>query len=373
MNVLPAAYVPTSAVNTIYQSPPISLETPYSASWLRGKTVLITGGASGFGAGFVQKWAASGACVILGDINTANGDKLARETRKETGNQNVHFLHCNVTDWQSQVQFFKEAVKLSPHGGIDIVVANAGVAGVDDFEMPKGLDAAEPPKPNFKTLDVNLTGVLYTTHLALFYLPKNPNSKPCNSTLDPKSTPRDRCLILVGSMASLSPIPSQPLYGVSKHGVLGLFRSLRATSFVHGVRVNIICPYFIATPIVEPMARILLAGGATGKPEDVIEAATRLAADSRILGRSLYVGPKMTLKRDENGVCQLVTKNGQQQGQEGSAIWEAYAEDYDDTELFGRNVTRLLNQFTVARGWAGYVSDMYNAVAYAVGFGGKVK
>ena len=85
MNVLPASYTPTSIVNTIYQSPPISLQTPYDVTWLRGKTVLITGGASGFGAGFVKKWAAAGACVILGDINTANGDRLARETRKETG------------------------------------------------------------------------------------------------------------------------------------------------------------------------------------------------------------------------------------------------------------------------------------------------
>ena len=271
------------------------------------------------------------------------------------------------------MQYFKEAVKLSPHGGIDIVVANAGIAGADEFEMPKGLDAAEPPKPNFKTIDVNLIGVLYTTHLALFYLPKNPNSKPCNSTSDPAKTPRDRCLILVGSMASLSPIPAQPLYGVSKHGVLGLFRTLRSTSFVNGVRVNILCPYFIETPIVEPAARFLLAGGATGKPEDVIEAGTRLAADTRILGRSLYVGPKMTLKRDQDGDCQLAVKEGQQLGQEGEAIWEAYAEDYDDSELFGRNVTRLLNQFTVARGWAGYLSDMGKAIAYAVGLGGAVK
>ena len=56
---------------------------------------------------------------------------------------------------------------------------------------------------------------------------------------------------------------------------------------MHGIRVNMLCPYFIDTPIVPATVRVLLAGGAMGKPEDVVEAATRLTADTRIVGRSL--------------------------------------------------------------------------------------
>lgn len=100
----------------------------------RGKTIAITGGASGFGAGFVRKWALHGATVIVGDINVRGAEKLVAEVRAETGKENVHFVECNVCDWLSQVNFFKQAVRLSGHGGIDMVVANAGIAGADDFE-----------------------------------------------------------------------------------------------------------------------------------------------------------------------------------------------------------------------------------------------
>lgn len=48
-----------------------------------------------------------------------------------------------------------------------------------------------------------------------------------------------------------------------------------------------LCPYFIDTPIVPATVRVLLAGGSMGKPEDVVDAATRLVADTRIVGRSL--------------------------------------------------------------------------------------
>ena len=52
---------------------------------------------------------------------------MIEDLRKTTGNRNHHYIHCDVTNWQSQVDFFKTAVKLSPSGGIDAVVANAGI------------------------------------------------------------------------------------------------------------------------------------------------------------------------------------------------------------------------------------------------------
>lgn len=108
------------------QSPP--LEFPYKVddTWVNGKTILITGGASGFGAGFVRRWASKGATIVFGDVNTTKGEKLVEAVREETGNKDVYFVKCDVTDWSSQVKLFKEAVRLSGHGGIDAVVANAG-------------------------------------------------------------------------------------------------------------------------------------------------------------------------------------------------------------------------------------------------------
>jgi NAD(P)-dependent dehydrogenase (short-subunit alcohol dehydrogenase family) len=354
-------------VGAIRQSPPIDISIPYEAAWVKGKTILITGGASGFGAGFVRHWAKNGATVIIGDINVEKGDALVREVQKDTGNKNVHFVHCDVTDWQSQVSFFKEAVKLSPHGGIDTVVANAGIAGDDITQRPRGLNAAEPPKPNFKILDVNLTGVMYTTHLAYYWLPKNPGSEACNIDSNPGERVRDRHLLLLGSIASLAPIAAQPQYGAAKHAVLGLFRSLRATSHPQGIRINLICPYFIDTPIVTVGARLALAGGAMGKVEDVVDAGTRFVADSRILGRALVIGPKVTVKQLEDGEWTLAQRH--EEGSEERALWEPCADDWEDVDAFDRNLVKLINTIQASRGWIGWAKDIVKAVAYGFGFG----
>jgi NAD(P)-dependent dehydrogenase (short-subunit alcohol dehydrogenase family) len=160
-------------VDIIQQSQPVDTTKPYDPSWVAGKTILITGGASGFGEGFSRHWALNGANIVIGDINDARGEALVEEMRKSTENQHHHYVHCDVTNWQSQVDLFHTAIKLSPSGGIDSVVANAGIAeGKILFDQPKGLDADEPPKPNWKCFEVNMVGVMYTAHLAIFYLPQ---------------------------------------------------------------------------------------------------------------------------------------------------------------------------------------------------------
>lgn len=161
-------------------------------------------------------------------------------------------------------------------------------------------------------------------------------------------------------MASLGPIIGSPLYCVSKHGVLGLFRTLRASTVVTGVRVNIICPYFIDTPLLPVIGRAILAGGAMGKPEDVVDAATRLMADSRIAGRALCIGPKVRTSTDNE--FQLVPHTDKM-GKE-VAIWEAYADDFELNEVFNRRMVGLLNQVEATRGWVGWAGDILGAFTY---------
>ncbi|KAH8803072.1 short chain dehydrogenase/reductase-like protein [Xylogone sp. PMI_703] len=340
----------------IRRSPPLDVTAPFDETLVKDKTILITGGASGFGEGFFRRWADNGANVIIGDVNRGGGKALVDEVREKTGNSNHHFIYCDVTNWQSQVDFFHEAIKLSPHGGIDAVVANAGIVETPStFEKPRDLDADEPRPPNLKCLDVNLIGVLYTTHLALYYLPRNPGSDKASPSTVPGKSPRDRHILLIGSVASVFPIPAQIIYGISKHAVLGLFRQLVGSSFIHGIRVNILCPYFIDTPLIDTPGRVILAGGGMGKPEDVVEAGTRFMADSSIAGRALVVGPR--LKIDEN--MQLITD----QSVEGTetALYEIYAHDYEQVETFVGRLVRLLNQLEVSRGWAGWFIDIGRA------------
>ena len=352
-------------MDMIHQSPPLDLDQTINDSWVKGKTIIITGGASGFGAAWLRAWAAAGANVIIGDVNVEKGSKLVLDARRETRNPNLHFVHCDVTSWQSQVAFFQEAVKLSPHGGVDTVIANAGIAqDTLDFEEPTDLDAPEPPPPNLKVLDVNIIGVMYTVHLALFYLPRNPRSSKADPKCTPATVTRDRHLLLVASVAGILPIPAQTLYGASKHAVVGLFRNLRATAFRHGVRVNMLTPWWIDTPIIGTFGRMMIAGSPMGKVEDVAKAASLFVSDPRIAGHCLCVGPKLTVQQDAKGGWELAPADTDTSKQR--ALWEVYDHDFDHPDDFTKRIVRLLNAAAEARGWYGWASDIIAAISYGL-------
>ncbi|KJZ75739.1 hypothetical protein HIM_04896 [Hirsutella minnesotensis 3608] len=224
------------AQQMIGQSRPVDVSQPYDASGLRGKTVVLTGGANGLGAAMACAWAALGAHLAVGDVDDAAGEALVAELRRRHPDCACLYQHCDVTDWEQQVALFDAAVRMSPRAAVDIVVPNAGILLAAEgirFEEPvaqaDGAATAAPARPNTAVLDVNVVGVAYTAHLALHHLARNPSP--------------DRCLLLVGSFASLAPLPGQAQYTMSKHAVAGLFRSLRSTASIrHGIRVNMVAP-----------------------------------------------------------------------------------------------------------------------------------
>lgn len=373
------------------QSPPLDLSSPLKTdpAFIQGKTIVITGGASGLGAGFSRQWASHGANVIIGDINVKAGEELVAQLRSTTKSSHHHFVPLDVTSWESQVHFFREAVRLSPHRGIDTVVANAGINNAKDssrYESPTAdyETDLDPPAPMFRTMDVNLVGVLYTAHLALFYLPRNPGSKPCSATSPPRPGERDRHLILLGSMASFYPAVTQVPYTVSKHGVLALFRCLRMTApITAGVRVNMITAYFIDTPLLTAPARLVVAGCGVGCVDDVVQAATWFLSKPDILGRALFVGPKVKVRVpiNEDGfylggvdgipsienVFEVVDpscdgKTDSDGVIQDRSIWEVYAHDFEQTDLFTWRMVTLINAATAAKGWFEYITAIVSAL-----------
>ena len=373
-------------VETIKQSPPLDPTAPYDeASGLAGKTIVITGGASGFGAAFARRWAARGARIIIGDVADAAGEALVADLRRSTGRPHHHYLRCDVASWDSQAEFFREAA-LRLSSGLDAVVANAGIRDVgSDFCSgdPPGAGDEEggPSKPNMKCLDVNITGVMYTAHLAMYWLSRNDRRKGDN--LDA----RDRHLLLIGSIAGLMPFTPTPQYTASKHAVVGLFRALRGTAWRRGVRVNMLCPYFIRTPIVPPIGQMFLAGSGIGSVDAVVDAGTRLVADGSIVGRALAVGPRVRTPNpasgeDEFEIVELVEgkedegagDGDAEGGREGTVVrgaWEIYAHDYEAVEVFVYRFTRMLHHVERIRGWTGWVLDYVNAIKTAVVGPGK--
>lgn len=320
----------------------MDVSRPYDPSTIAGKVLLITGGANGLGAHMVRHWASLGAHVFIGDIDDKAGEQFVANLRLKWKEQVFGYRRCDVTVWEDQVALFDEANRMSPHGGIDVVVPNAGVLIPDEsfnFEAPKLVNGILP-KPNTLTLAVNITGATYTTHLALYYLPLNEPG-------------RDRTILLIGSLASLAPLPGQVQYTMSKHAIAGLFRSLRATAFPHGIRVNMLAPYYVAqTAMLKPVVEAVLMSGSAGAAciEDVVDAATRLVADDGIVGRSLIIGPR--LKVAPEGEMPIG-------GEEGRAIWDCYANDYDEVESFRWRYVNMLNAVAAARGWFAWATDVW--------------
>lgn len=162
------------------------------------------------------------------------------------------------------------------------MIANAGVVGLDDLYTLQ--DPAGPPsKPSLRTIDINLTGTIYTTKLALHYFRRQP--------LTPA---RDRCLILKGSIASYIDNPGSPQYNIAKWGSRGLMRNLRRTAWRESIRVNLVAPWYVRTPILSQKVQEYLDGEGVGFAEvgDSARGMLFLASDKSVNGRGFAVVPR---------------------------------------------------------------------------------
>ena len=344
------------------QSPSVDLSKPVNYSNLREKTALITGGASGIGESLAIELAKHQVNVLIADLNASRGTAVVARLRSSSKNNNHHFIHVDVVDWDSQVACFQEAARLSPHGGIDIVVAGAGICDPSENEVfqvnvPNYTKLAKPPAPSLKTLRIDLEGVMYTSTLAMSYLSQNPGSEACAVRHSESSVrSRDRHLILVSSVAGVLAIPANGVYNAAKHGVVGMFRSLRLTApLLQGVRVNMICPYYVDTPILDARGHVQMLGAAMTKIERVTEALMRLCADDEIVGRALVIGPDGTEEQiKEAGLNDIAGPKMHA----GGSILDLQGHDFEQTDLLMRRVMGLMNLVTAARGWTGFFYDI---------------
>ncbi len=99
---------------------------------LAGQVALVTGGAGGIGQAIAARLTAEGACVVLADIDAQSLEATVGEFGKRFGKDVVHGVHVDVTSESATDAAFREAVLA--YGGVDIVVANAGIASAAAFE-----------------------------------------------------------------------------------------------------------------------------------------------------------------------------------------------------------------------------------------------
>ncbi|EJT53261.1 hypothetical protein A1Q2_03633 [Trichosporon asahii var. asahii CBS 8904] len=208
------------------------------ADRLRGRVVLITGAGSGFGRATALKFTELGAKVVLGDVDAAGLAETVKQVSAQSGPSSVVSAKCDVTSWDDQVALFETGAKA--FGNIDVVLPNAGVSEIGRFDPRLDGDASKLTKPNMKTIDIDLIGVLYTTRIALWYFIN-----------DKRADPGLRSIVFTGSMSTFYGSDGVG-YGVAKAGILGIMKGIVASCNDLKVRVATVCPYFSKTNILDP-------------------------------------------------------------------------------------------------------------------------
>jgi 3-hydroxybutyrate dehydrogenase len=241
---------------------------------LAGRHALITGGGTGIGAAVAERLSAAGAKIsLLG----RRMEPLLAVAERLSGSA----IGCDVTDSQQIRNAFDEARTLN--GPIDLLIVNAGIAESAPFHKMtrESWD---------RIIATNLTAAFECSSAAIGDLLKSENGR----------------LVYVASVASLRGVPYASHYAASKHGVLGLMRSLAAEYAKTSLTVNAVCPGYVDTPMTDQsVARV---SEITGRSEgDARSAITNMNASGRLVDPeaigNVIAMLCLPLSRDINGAA----------------------------------------------------------------------
>jgi NAD(P)-dependent dehydrogenase (short-subunit alcohol dehydrogenase family) len=229
---------------------------------LEHKSALVTGAASGIGRAIAEVFAKRGAQVTVSDIGEEGGLETARRIQESGGR--AQFVRADVSLPEDCERLVRETVKA--FGRLDIACNNAGIAG----DLAPTADY--PIESWARVLGVNLSGVFYCMKYEIAAMLQAGGGSIVN----------------VASILGQVGFASAPAYTSAKHGVVGLTRTAAIEYGAKGVRVNVVGPGFIHTPMIadfendpemlrtlrslHPLDRI-------GQPDEVAELVAFLASD----------------------------------------------------------------------------------------------
>jgi NAD(P)-dependent dehydrogenase (short-subunit alcohol dehydrogenase family) len=254
---------------------------------LAGTTQVITGAGSGLGKGSAELFAEEGANVICADLDLGRAEATARGIEANGGS--AFPVRVDVANWDSVQEM--AAASIARYGQIHGVFANAGLPGAGAIT---NVDLSNWQR----TIDVNLTGAMYTAKAFIENLAQTDGAS----------------ILFTASISGLKGFPSQVAYAASKGGVIAMARQIATDLAPQKIRVNALCPGLVVTPLVEDLyqQRAELNGGTkeealqamaaryplgrTGTPQDMANMALFLqsAKADWITGQSFSVDGGMT-------------------------------------------------------------------------------
>lgn len=208
---------------------------------LQGATAIITGGASGIGRALGMELARRGCEVVLADLQAELAEEAASAITRSGGTARA--ARTDVTDFAAVQELVRETV--ARRGRLDYMFNNAGIGIGGDVTCFRIEDWN-------RIIDVNFRGVVNGIQAALPVMVKQGYGHIVNTA----------------SMAGLMPTPGSAAYSATKHAVVGLSKALRAEMAIAGVRVSVLCPGVVRTPILDCGGRF---GGIVGNvPRDMV-------------------------------------------------------------------------------------------------------
>jgi len=194
-------------------------------TYFEGKVAVVTGAASGIGRSLAGALARRGATVVLADVDEA-GAKAVADALAAGPPGRAAGVGLDVTDAPAVAELLERTAR--DHGHLDLVFNNAGVAVAGAAE--------EMTLQHWnRAIDVNLRGVVHGVVAAYPIMIRQGRGHIVNTA----------------SLAGLLPAPMLAPYGMTKHAVVGMSTSLRMEAARHGVRVSVVCPGVIDTPILD--------------------------------------------------------------------------------------------------------------------------
>jgi NAD(P)-dependent dehydrogenase (short-subunit alcohol dehydrogenase family) len=247
---------------------------------LRDQVALITGAAGGLGGALAEQMAASGATVVVSDLDQAQCEHMAQRLRQN--GHRAHAIACDVSQPDAIDALTETALKRCQR--IDILVCNAGVQG------PAGPLSESSDADWHRVMDTNLRSALWL----------------CSAVIPGMAARGAGSVILMSSIAGIRGNKSIGLYGLSKAALAQLARNLAVEWGPSGVRVNAISPGLIRTPLAEPLLtnsafmerRLALTPlRRIGEPHEIAGAAVLLAsrAGAFITGHNLIIDGGTTI------------------------------------------------------------------------------